>query len=73
MSLDPKIEAVANIEKFIKDNPGRPMPVGFGCIDPRSALDILREGPLEVIDILKKRPLEADHIPHESRPVWRKK
>jgi hypothetical protein len=38
----------------MRDRPNEYLPIGAEWIHPQSALDLLKEGPLEVIDILKK-------------------
>ncbi len=45
---------VEDIQRFMRDHPNESLPIGAGWIHPQAALDLLKEGPLEVIDILKK-------------------
>jgi hypothetical protein len=45
---------VEDIQRFMREHPNESLPLGHGWIHPQAALDLLKEGPLEVIDILKK-------------------
>lgn len=49
-----KLVIVYYIESWMEGHPGEPMPLGAGWINPEAALDLLREGPLEVIDCMKR-------------------
>ena len=50
-----RLMAVRMIEQFMEDHPDHMMPFGSGWIDPEAALDLLREGPLEVCTPKKNR------------------
>ncbi len=50
-----RLMAVQMIQQFMEEHPDHHMPFGSGWIDPQAALDLLAEGPEEVIDALKNR------------------